>query len=1059
MSRSALRMRLCSSFPKLMVLGACALLAVGAAIIAPAGAADDETRRAGKPASASDDGISSGVAQRAAIASFTQQHPESGLYRSGSRITRVYGQAFGHGDTPEQTAEQFRLQHAEMFGVPAADLRPVSILEDQRHTQQVMFDRQTGEYKFTLVYFSQYVNRIPVFRADLRLLVRNEVDSPLVLASVNLRNLGGFTATLDGVDLKDTPLWEGSATELVPALRNFTQPKPVIWAGVDDMTVQPALAVTFVGDNEGAPKGDRPEKWLFVAHATSGKILYRENQILETDVFGHVGGLASDGPGADICAEEVFKDMPRARVNIGGTNVFADEFGDFVIPNAGNTQVTVQSPVRGQRFRVFNAAGTDTVLSMNVLPPGPADFVHNAANNNELIRAEINAYVEANFIRDLILEANPTYPVISTQTEYTTNVNVASGFCPGNAWYSGSSINFCRAGSGFPNTAWSSVVYHEYGHHLVAMGGSGQGAYGEGMGDVLSTVGLDDSRLGFGFFGDCVSWLRDADNDLQYPCSGGIHFCGQLLSGCVWSTRNELIVTEPVDYLEILRSLSVNAVLLHSGPGIAPDITIDWLTLDDDDANIGNGTPHYIEIDAGFSDHSMPAPPLNLISFEYPNGLPDQLVPNVPTVIRVDVVPVAGTPMEGSGTVSYSVDGGPFTTVAMDEINPNEYEATLPGVDCPQIVEFYFAATAVGGLPATDPPDAPGTTFSAIAITGTTTIVDDEFETDQGWTVGAPGDDATTGIWTRVDPNGTAAQPENDHTPAPATMCFVTGQGSPGGPLGANDVDDGRTTLLSPTFDASSAVTRVSYWRWYSNDTGAEPNADVFQVDISNNNGTTWTNVETVGPAGSESNGGWFFHEFQVDDIITPTSTMKMRFVASDEAGGSLVEAAVDDFLVDGLECGDFETVLPDTLTIVRGQQNEGDLEDLFTSDNFYVVVQPSALAPQPGPPVQVEVEGTAPLDDPSELRFRYEGHVTVSPVELEILMFNFDTQEYDSVDVRIAATSDEVVNIVISDDPGRYIEAGTGKTRTLMRFISLSFEQYLFAVARLDQTTWTVSP
>ncbi|MCH7704570.1 MAG: hypothetical protein IIB61_05630, partial [Planctomycetes bacterium] len=45
------------------------------------------------------------------------------------------------------------------------------------------------------------------------------------------------------------------------------------------------------------------------------------------------------------------------------------------------------------------------------------------------------------------------------------------------------------------------------------------------------------------------------------------------------------------------------------------------------------------------------------------------------------------------------------------------------------------------------------------------------------------------------------------------------------------------------------------------------------------------------------------------------------------------------------------------------------------------------------------------------------------------------------------------------SDDPARYIEAGTGKTRTLMRFISLSFEEYLFAVAHFDQTIWTVSP
>ena len=911
------------------------------------------------------------------------------------------------------------------------------------------------------------MNRIPVFRADLRLLVRNEVDSPLVLASANLRNLGGFTATLDGVDLKDTPLWEGAASEFVPALRNFTQPTPVIWAGVDDMTVEPALAVTFVGDNEGAPKVDRPEKWLFVADAATGEILYRENLIIETDVFGNVSGMATQGPGADFCEPEALEEMSWARVNIGGTFAFADEFGDFVIPNAGNTQVTVQSPVRGQRFRVFNAAGTDTVLSMNVTPPGPADFVHNAANNNEFIRAEVNAYVEANVVRDMIVAANPTYPTIGTQTGFTVNVNLASGFCPGNAWYGGNDINFCRAGSGFPNTAWSSVVAHEYGHHLVATGGSGQGAYGEGMGDVMSAVVLDDPRLALGFFGDCNGSLRNADNNCQYQqtgcssCGSPIHTCGQLLSGCVWSTRNELIVTEPVDYLDIVRSLSVNAVLLHNGSGIAPDITIDWLTLDDDDADIGNGTPHYIEIAAGFGDHNMPAPPLELIDFEYPNGLPDQLVPNVPTIIRVDVVPVAGTPIEGTGTVSYRVANcGPFTTVAMTETSPNEYEATLPAVDCPQVVLYFFSAETVEAGTVNDPPDAPADTFDAMAAGGSTAppVFEDDFETNQDWTVtnsGGLGD----GAWTRGIPvDCDRGDPPSDSDGS--GQCYLTDNSSAN--ACNSDVDDGSTTLTSPIMDASQGGMVVSYYRWYSNTEGNSPMQDIFVVQVSDNGGNSWTDLETVGPAGPEVGGGWFYKEFSLDGVpcFESNDQFRIRFIASDTNPQSIVEAGVDGVKLFALECEDLgEVVLPDTLTIVRGQHNEGDLEDLFTSDNFYVVVQPSALVPQPGPPVQVEVEGTAPLDDPSELRFRYEGHVTVAPVELEILMFNFDTQEYDSVDVRIAATSDEVVDILITDNPGRYIEAGTGKTRTLMRFISLSFEEYLLAVAHLDQTIWTVSP
>ena len=57
----------------------------------------------------------------------------------------------------------------------------------------VMFNRDTGDYKFTLVYYTQRVGGIPVYQADLRLLVRNESGFPLVLASSGLRDLAGFT--------------------------------------------------------------------------------------------------------------------------------------------------------------------------------------------------------------------------------------------------------------------------------------------------------------------------------------------------------------------------------------------------------------------------------------------------------------------------------------------------------------------------------------------------------------------------------------------------------------------------------------------------------------------------------------------------------------------------------------------------------------------------------------------------------------------------------------------------------------------------------------------------
>jgi hypothetical protein len=51
--------------------------------------------------------------------------------------------------------------------------------------------------------------------------------------------------------------------------------------------------------------------------------------------------------------------------------------------------------------------------------------------------------------------------------------------------------------------------------------------------------------------------------------------------------------------------------------------------------------------------------------------------------------------------------------------------------------------------------------------------------------------------------------------------------------------------------------------------------------------------------------GGWSRHSFRVSDVLSPTSQMRLRFVASDEGDGSIVEAAVDDLEVLRFGCDD----------------------------------------------------------------------------------------------------------------------------------------------------------
>ncbi len=540
------------------------------------------------------------VRARAAFSTLKEEYPGVSAYRDDiGRATRIYGRAFSSGNTVEQAAESFRVNHAEVFGIEPSDLVSGSFLADGRSSQPLMRDFENGGYKFMLMYYRQQRGGVPVYGAELRLLVRNEPGNPVVLAVSTLKNIGDFTTTTKSVS---AAFATSAAKAAIPSLNEFSEPRTVIWAGNEDSYTEPRLAVTTIGSN------DSHEKWLLVLDAETGELIYQEDQVIFEDVVGTATGNATEGSGADICGPELPRTLPYLNIesNVAGP-VQTDTVGNFTVPYGGTGSVTVSSNLDGEYFDVFDFDTIVENVEATVTPPGPADLVFNSGLEG-FTTAQVNGYLHANVVRDYTLLFNEFYPVVQTQTDFPVWVNRDDGYCPGNAWYNGNSINFCRGYGGYPNTAFSTIIHHEYGHHLVAMAGSGQGQYGEGMSDVMGMLIFDEAGTGDGFFGSCGAPLRTGDNNLQYPCNGEIHYCGQVLTGCVWDTRELLKITYPDTYRQILSNLAINAVLLHTGTEITPQITIDYLTLDDDDANILNGTPHSDEICEGFAAHSMDCP-------------------------------------------------------------------------------------------------------------------------------------------------------------------------------------------------------------------------------------------------------------------------------------------------------------------------------------------------------------------------------------------------------------------------------------------------------------------
>ncbi len=269
-----------------------------------------------------------------------------------------------------------------------------------------------------------------------------------------------------------------------------------------------------------------------------------------------------------------------------------------------------------------------------------------------------------------------------------------------------------------------------------------------------------------------------------------------------------------------------------------------------------------------------------------------------PYPIPVRIVEYSGL---AEKSLYYAVNSGPFTALPLTPAGGDDYLAEIPGQPQTTLVSYYVLARDGLGNTTLDPPGAPGVTFS-FWVAPMVAAAEDDFEAAGGWTVGAPGDDATTGIWVREDPVGTVyngfnVQPEDDHTPDPGVVCFVTGNDTPGGAAGVNDVDGGKTTLLSPVFDLDGYTTAsVRYWVWYTNDRGNSPGQDSWVVEVTSD-GSTWVPLENT----TASTNAWVERSFLLDAAVPITSTMQFRFVASDDGSGSLVEAAVDDFVLTGI--------------------------------------------------------------------------------------------------------------------------------------------------------------
>lgn len=358
------------------------------------------------------------------------------------------------------------------------------------------------------------------------------------------------------------------------------------------------LAWSFTLQSESL--SDPKARSYWVAAAGEPRVLNWESQIYHTH-FGTVSGTLWPASPFDTTASRTLRDLEVTRTPPGDTALTGDD-GRYSFPSGGGNR-TIDGELSGPFSDVQNQAGADLQISNSGNQTNPIDVNFGAAG--EFQTAQVTAFYWTNETYHLarsILDPLPGAPFANLPTRVNLN-----NTC--NAFWNGSSINFFRAGAGCPNTAYSDVVAHEYGHGIDSWrGGIVDGGYSEGFGDAMALLLTRQPCVGRDFFGPGTCLRLATDVNLWPPAPGeGVHSQGKRYGQFTWQLVQEL--TETFSEEESFR-LATRLVLAAAAgnPSDIPDAVELSFLADDDDANLANGTPHCDQLAAAADSRNLPHP-------------------------------------------------------------------------------------------------------------------------------------------------------------------------------------------------------------------------------------------------------------------------------------------------------------------------------------------------------------------------------------------------------------------------------------------------------------------
>lgn len=758
---------------------------------------------------------------------------------------------------------------------------------------------------FYVVIFQQMMNEIPVWNSFIHL--RISTEGYVFLFGSNM------------IDTSQKDFYPVQSDTFAEA-RNIAElfaPEAEVITSVELHPDFPNIILPFEVDGEivlrsvmnvNVETSNPDGKWATYIDAETGELIWQFNLYEHENVTGTAHGniyqLTPWGP-------ELDRPFQKERIYFNGTYISTNSDGEFSINVSSET--TFGSRLRGPWINVIDWTGPEPYEEFTASPGEVLDFYWTDDNSEA---SERNAFYHGTVAHEYVKDIESGFTGVDHQI--TIYVDDYSQSC--NGYWGGDWIRLYGEGDGCVNYAEvADVIIHEYGHAIMgAQYGSyypSSSAISEALPDYYAGTVTNNYYMCAGCYGP-GSYNRSINNNLVYPDDliGEVHYDGLPLVGALWDTREVLGRT----YTDTLYHWAKYA----RATGYSPydEFYLDILSVDDDDNDLTNGTPNWIAIGEAFHAHGIGVTTGAVVNH---TPLYDTQNTTNPYLVMIQIESSQYPISEENIKLYYSVGLGYTSETFVLHTPPNVYQAEIPPQPAGNVVKYYIQVTDDAGQTTTMPTDGAGHPYFFL-VGQAIPIFIDNFENDLGWTVGAEDDDATAGIWVREDPVGTSyqgiyPQPESDHSGS-GTICWVTGNGEPGGSAGANDVDGGKTTLYSPVIDMTGlAHPVISYYRWYALMTAED---DEFMVDVSSDSGQFWIPLERV----SQNETAWTQKRYLVDDYVTPTDKMILRFTAQDYGDGSVVEALVDDFYIIALDSGlvaiDDETLVPNSFELFSPYPN-----------------------------------------------------------------------------------------------------------------------------------------